>query len=131
MEFELRNIGYLEGARVVTVTLSAKDKQGVDQPIQAQWPANDVPELASLVTKAIEQVGGELVLKVMDADDAAKTTPDEPAPITVNVVKGSDTEAVVNKHVQQLLDERAERKRIAEEEARAAEEALNRTEDSN
>jgi hypothetical protein len=131
MKFRLAGIGYLEGAQVVTVTLCALDAQDVEHTIQAQWPVREVPELDTLFLRAIKQVGGDLTLKVMDADEAAKNAEPESAPVVIDITKNKDVAATVNKHVERLLEERAERQRIAEEEARAAEEALNRTEDSN
>jgi hypothetical protein len=124
MQFTLRGIGYLEGAQVVTVTLSAVDKYGVEHPIQAQWPASEVPELAALQRKAIEQVGGDLAFSILEAEEVKAA--DKVAPIIVDADKDAALAASINDSVKKLLEEREARKRAAAEEARLAEEALKR-----
>lgn len=129
MEIRPLNIGYLEGAHVVTVTLCAKDSSGYSHPIQAQWPADEVPELASLVRKAIEQVGGDLALHIDDANAAIKAQPQvEPASAAVNLAKDTDLRTQVESRKQELIKEREEIARRLEEERLAAEAALNNTE---
>lgn len=128
MEIKLIGLGYLEGAGVVTATLSATDKTGKDHPIQAQWPVDELPEFDSVRRKAIEQVGGDLAFKILEAEEAepvVKATSE-----VVDIRKDKELEAVVQERRQQLIDEREERRRQAEEEARLAEEAMNK-EDAN
>lgn len=124
MEIMPLGLGYLDGAKVVTVTLGAKDASGYMQPIQAQWPADDLPEFASLLRKAIEQVGGDLALKVDDANAMLATSDPVAAPISVDLAKDAALQAVVNDSKQALLDQREAEAAQRESERLAAENAL-------
>lgn len=128
MEIKLLNIGYLPGADVVTVSLAAYDSAGHMHPIQAQWPAGDVSELDTLVRKAVEQVGGDLALRVDDANVklAAEPVTTVSAGVLVDTGKDAALRAAVDTRKQELLVERARLAALAEAERIAATEALTR-----
>lgn len=127
MEIKLLNIGYLPGADVVTVSLAAFDSDGNMHPIQAQWPSGDVPELDTLIRKAVEQVGGDLALRIDDANAKLAAEPATPeAGVLVDTGKDAALRAAVDTRKQELLAERARLAALVEAERIAATEALTR-----
>ena len=112
MDFHLTGLGYLDGARVVTVTDGLPKSDGALHQQQAQFALDDCPEVAALFERAVEQVGGPLSLAVEKQNAEAK--PDTPPPMPV---KQTTLAAVVKEKARLVKAEEDERKRRDKEAA--------------
>ena len=122
-KFKLKGISYLEGAGVVSVMIAAEDKNGKEHLSGHDFKADEA-EVQALLQKAVIACGGDVLFAIAKAEEVV-----EPTRETTEVVVPSTDPAVkdsVNARLSELKEqERLEKKRLADE-ARAAEEALRR-----